>query len=106
MTTEAALDYLQNELDAFNKVNDKTVSELLELTISQITFIQLIYIQMGDKLAQEDLHLIRSHLMTTLETSARIAGVTPNEIDRIVKKSMELVDCMSAMTDPTRTNLH
>ena len=106
MTTKTALDYLQAELDAFNKVNDSSVAELLELTISQITFIQLVNIQMGNKLDAEDLTLIRCHLMTSLQSTARIAGITGPEVDRVVKKSMELVDCMSAMTDPTRTNLH
>lgn len=106
MTARDAIQYLEDEFEKFAKINDKRVGQLLELTVSQITFVQLVQIQMGDRLEVEDIQIIRSHLMKTLEAAAHMAGIGAEDIDRVIKKSMELVDCMKVMTDPTHTNLH
>ena len=109
MTTDAedAIQYLDDQLRLFADKNSVVMGQLLELTVAQITFMQLIHIQFADRLEEMDFNLIRSHQMKTLSAVANMLDMPVEDIDHIIKKSMELVDCMQAMTDPTRTtNLH
>lgn len=106
MTVSEATAYLGEQIDQFVKETDPKAGKLLELTIMQMNFLRLMKLQMGEDLNDAGYIMLRKHLMATLEIAAGMMSIEPEIIDRVVTKSIELVDCMNAMADPTRTNLH
>lgn len=106
MSTSEANNYLGQQLDEYAEKHSPTMGRLLELTMMHITFIQLLRVQFNGRMDEDEFRLIRSHLTRSMEMTARIAGISDEDTDQVISKSLELVDSMSAIADPTRTNLH
>lgn len=103
MTINAAKEFMSNEITEFVAQHSPKMGLLLELTLMQITFMQMFRESTDDK---ELYNMVQLHTMKTLEVSAFMADISEVDIDAVVSKSIELVDCMGAIADPTRTNLH
>lgn len=98
-------DYLLNEINCFTKNSSPKVGQLLEITTWHLSFLQLLQTSFTE-INVEAIKLIQLHLMKNLEISAQLLEITDSDIDQVITKSIELVDSISAMTDPTRTNSH
>lgn len=96
--------YLEDELTKFSNSNTPNVGMLLELTMLQLAFLRMVSAAPDiDDVFQ--LSLV-AHINKTLQMAALMGSISQNDIDRVVAKGTELVDCMRAIADPTPTNVH
>jgi len=103
MTTSS--DYLDNQIDVFTENKGHILGLLLEQCLLQITFLR---VTRHDKLSvsEEVQEMLVNHVNKTLQLSAALGQVSQTQVDEVIAKAANLIDCADAIVDPTRTNLH
>jgi hypothetical protein len=99
------LEFLKKEISAYGAEHGELPQRLLEITVAQISFMQL-FAAASIELEPAIASLIRKHLMQTLEMATNMVDMPAKEVNHVIKKSIELVDSINAIHDPSRTNLH
>jgi hypothetical protein len=96
--------FIEEQLNLFTEEVGKKPSQLLELAMLNLSFVDLIYVNFepDEAMCQRLMH----HTMKCLELCAAMAGIPEAEVNSVLDKSIELVDCMQAIADPKHTNVH
>jgi hypothetical protein len=98
--------FLADQFELFTEEHSHTTGKLLELIMLNLTFMGMMSEHLQNDGDTNTYRLVQMHVMKCLDIATGMAGISDEEVTIVVDKSIELVDCLRAIADPTHTNVH